>query len=50
MNEVTQAFVRKGQTVLLQACRIHGSASSARLTISPVALRPRQTPRCARPA
>jgi len=38
MNEVAQAFVRKGQTLLIQACRVHGSASSARLTISPVAL------------
>jgi hypothetical protein len=38
MNEVTQAFVRRGQTVLIQACRIHGGAPTAKLTISPVAL------------
>jgi hypothetical protein len=37
-NEVAQAFVHKNQTILIQACRISGKSSSARLTISPVAL------------
>jgi hypothetical protein len=36
-NEVVQALVRRGQTLLIQACRLDGSAARERLTISPVA-------------
>ncbi len=36
-NEVVQALVRRGQTLLIQACRLDGSASREPLTISPVA-------------
>jgi hypothetical protein len=37
-NEVVQSLVRRGQTLLIQACRLHGKAGSARLVISPVAI------------
>ena len=38
VNEVTQAFVHKNETLLIQACRLQGSSNRAGLTISPVAV------------
>jgi hypothetical protein len=43
-NEVVQTLVRRGQTLLIQACRLSGSASREPLTISPVAAPLAQTP------
>jgi hypothetical protein len=37
-NELAEGFVRRGQPLVVQACRVRGSARSARLRISTLAL------------
>ena len=37
-NELAEGFVRRGQRLLVQACRVRGSARTARLEIASVAL------------
>jgi hypothetical protein len=37
-NELAEGFVRRGQRLIVQACRVRGAARSARLSVSTVAL------------
>ena len=37
-NELAEGFVRRGQRLVVQACRVRGSARTARLRIASVAL------------
>ncbi len=49
-NELAEGFVRKGQRLIVQACRVRGSVARATVTVSYVALRGVRSSRTARVA